>query len=413
LRILFVIHQFFPCWYTGTERFTLNLAKQIQRMGHFVEVLTYAWDDNSNFIPYKGILVKRYVYEGIPVIAIKHQETQHGGSVAFRIFDDRLEPALESIIVKEKYDIVHVTHPFRCGSSCIHVANKNQIPVLLSFTDFWTVCPNFISVTKNGQLCYSSEGGKKCITGCFQNNDKEMIVKRVEEIGKMLGMTACCTTQTQLLKRRIHSTYPLSKIQVIRFGKNYSNIRKNSRIYSKDSKITIGFISTLQPHKGAHILIDAFNKVHRNNISLKIYGDYFHHREYYQSLKKSASDKNVQFCNAYKYEDLQQILDDLDIVVVPSIWWENAPLVLLRSLAHKVPVIVSDLEGMTEIIKDGENGFVFYVGNADSLANVLEKIGEDPTILNTIKNNIISPPRIEEEAFEYEILYNKLLQKPE
>jgi glycosyltransferase involved in cell wall biosynthesis len=68
---------------------------------------------------------------------------------------------------------------------------------------------------------------------------------------------------------------------------------------------------------------------------------------------------------------------------------------------------------MTEIIKDGENGFVFDVGNADSLANVLEKIGEDPTILNTIKNNIISPPRIEEEAFEYEILYHKLLQKPE
>ncbi len=411
MRILFVVHQFFPLWYTGTERFVLNLAKQLQRMGHSVEVLTYGWKDDSNFIQYKGILVKHYFFEGIPVIAIKHQENQSGEPFAFRIFDDCLEPALESIIVKEKYDIVHVAHPFRCGSSCIHVAFNNRIPVLLTLTDFWTICPNIIAVTKNGQLCQSSESGKKCITDCFRNSDKKSILKRVEDIDKMFGMADYCTTSTHFLKRIILLNYPLCKINVIHFGKNYLNIRKNSRIYSKDSQLTVGFLSTLQPHKGAHILIDAFNKIQPDNISLKIYGHYFDHQEYYRSLQKSASQKKILFCNAYKYEDFQQILDDLDIVVVPSIWWENSPLVLLRSLAHNVPVIVSNLEGMTEIIKDGENGFVFDVGNADSLANVLKKIGQDPSILNMIKNNIVSPPRIEEEAFEYELVYNKLLQK--
>lgn len=406
-----MVHQFFPLWYTGTERFVLNLAKQFQRMGHFVEVLTYGWKDDSNFVPYEGILVKHYRYEGIPVIAIKHQKTYSEESFSFRIFDECLEPALASIIVKENYDIVHVAHPFRCGSSCMHVAYNKRIPVLLTLTDFWTICPNIIAVTKNGQLCCSPEGGKKCITECFQNTDKESIVKRVEDIHQMFGMANYCTTSTHFLKRIIHSNYPLCKMNVIRFGKNYSDIRKNSRVYSKDSQITVGFLSTLQPHKGAHILINAFNKVQQNNISLKIYGHYFDHQEYYQSLKKLASQKKILFCDAYRYEDFQQILDELDIVIVPSIWWENSPLVLLRSLAHKVPVIVSDLEGMTEIIKDGKNGFVFNVGNADSLAKVLEKIGQDPTILNTIKNTIISPPRIEEEAFEYEAVYNKLIQK--
>lgn len=411
LRILFVVHQFFPLWYTGTERFVLNLAKQFQRMGHCVEVLTYGWKDDSDFVPYKGILVKHYLYEGIPVIAIKHRETQSGEPVSFRIFDERLEPALESIIVKEKYDIVHVAHPFRCGSSCLHVASNKQIPVLLTLTDFWAICPNIIAVTNNGQLCRSPEGGKKCITECFQNTDKEIIVKRLEDIRQMFGMADYCTTSTQILKKIIHSNYPLCEMKVIRFGKNYSDIRKNSRVYSKDSQIAVGFLSTLQPHKGAHILIDAFNKIQQDNITLKIYGHYFDHHEYYRSLKNLTSLKKVQFCDAYKYEDFQQMLDDLDVVVVPSIWWENSPLVLLRSLAHNVPVIVSDLEGMTEIIKDDENGFVFDVGDADSLAKVLKKIGQDPAILNTIKNNIISPPRIEEEAFEYELVYNKLIQK--
>jgi glycosyltransferase involved in cell wall biosynthesis len=411
LRILFAVHQFFPLWYTGTERFVLNLAKQFQRMGHCVEVLTYGWRDDSGFVPYKGILVKHYRYEGIPVIAIKHQETQSGEPVSFRIFDERLEPALESIIVKEKYDIVHVAHPFRCGSSCLHVASSKRIPVLLTLTDFWAICPNIIAVTNNGQLCCSPEGGKKCITDCFQDTDKEILLKRVEDINQMFGMADYCTTSTYFLKKIIHSNYPLYKINVIRFGKNYSDIRKNSRVYLKDSHIAVGFLSTLQPHKGAHILIDAFNKIQQDNISLKIYGHYFDHYEYYQLLKKSASQKKVQFYDAYKYEDFQQMLDDLDIVVVPSIWWENSPLVLLRSLAHKVPVIVSDLEGMTEIIKEGENGFVFDVGNADSLANILKKIAQDPSILNRIKNNIISPPRIEEEAFEYECIYKEILFK--
>jgi glycosyltransferase involved in cell wall biosynthesis len=411
MRILFVVHQFFPLWYTGTERFVLNLAKQLQRMGHFVEVLTYGWKEDSGFILRDGILVKHYQFEGIPVIAIKHRETQSDQSFTLRIFDDLLEPALKSIIVKEKYDIVHVAHPFRCGSTCIRVAFNNRIPILLTLTDFYAICPNIIAVTKNGQLCQFTDNGKKCNTECFESNDKGIVLKRVEDIGQMLRMVNYCTTSTNFLKKIIQSNYPFCKINVIRFGKNYSNIRKNSKIYSKESQITVGFLSTLQPHKGAHILIDAFNKIQQDNISLKIYGHYFDQEEYYRSLQKSAYKKKIQFCNAYKYEDFQKIFDDLDIVVVPSIWWENSPLVLLRSLAHNVPVIVSDLEGMTEIIKDGENGFVFEVGDAESLANVLKKIGQDPSILNTIKNNIISPPRIEEEAFEYELVYNKLIHK--
>jgi len=406
-----VVHQFFPLWYTGTERFVLNLAKQLQRMGHSVEVLTYGVNDESNFIPYEGILVKHYLFEGIPVIAIKHQEPQSGESDTFGVFKDNLEPALKSIIVKGEYDLIHVAHPFRCGSSCIHVASDMRIPVLLTLTDFWTICPNIFAVTKNGQLCQSSEGGTKCITECIQNTDKEMILKRVEEINQMIGMADLCTTSTHFLKRVIHLNYPSCKIEVIRFGKDYSNIRENSRVYSKDSQITIGFLSTLQPHKGAHILIEAFNKIQQDNISLKIYGHYFDHADYYKKLIDLSDGKQIEFCNAYKYEDFQKILDGLDIIVMPSIWSENSPLVLLRSLAHKVPVIVSNLEGMTEIIKDGENGFVFEVGNPDSLVNVLKKIAQDPSILNTIKNNIISPQRIEEEAFEYESVYNKLLRK--
>jgi glycosyltransferase involved in cell wall biosynthesis len=87
-------------------------------------------------------------------------------------------------------------------------------------------------------------------------------------------------------------------------------------------------------------------------------------------------------------------------------------------MAHKVPAIVSDLGGLTEIVKDGENGFTFTVGYTDSLADnsksiseVIRKISENPEVLNDLKANIQSPPRIEEEAFEYEKLYKNQLHK--
>jgi glycosyltransferase involved in cell wall biosynthesis len=64
---------------------------------------------------------------------------------------------------------------------------------------------------------------------------------------------------------------------------------------------------------------------------------------------------------------------------------------------------------MTESIRDGYNGYVFEVSNPDSLAQVLRRIGDDPTVLNQMKENIPRPPRMEEQAFDYDKLYRALL----
>ena len=409
MRILFVVHQFFPQWYTGTERFVLNLCKQLQRMGHFVEVLTYGYGDESGFSFQENACIKKYSFQNVPVIAVKHLNPPDSQTMSFTIFDETLEPLFNTIVSKNKYDIVHIAHPFRCGTA-IQSSRNNKIPILLTLTDFWMVCPKAIGITQKGELCLTSDNGKKCVICCYSEEHSDLIFKRFETAGTILNEVDLCTTSTSFLKSVIQNNYPSSKVKVIRFGKDYTNIQGNHKMYFKDSIITIGFLSTLQPHKGAHILIEAFNKLNPHNIKLKIYGHYFDHAEYFKNLKDLADGKQIEFCNAYKYEDFQKIFDELDLVIVPSIWWENSPLVLLRSLAHHVPAIVSDLEGMTEIIKDGENGFVFEVGNIDSLAEVLRSIENDPTILNKLKSQITYPKRIEEEAFEYEKLYRELVK---
>ena len=406
MRILFALHQFFPNHYTGTERLVLNLCKQMQRLGHTVKVLTYGITDNDGFKQNGDFLIKEYEFQGVPVISIKHRIIPQ--DVGFTIFNSEMEKVLENIFSKEELNILHICHPMRIGS-ILRVAEKRQIPTVLTLTDFWLMCPKGIAVTQKGVLCNTPEKGQKCITECYGNIWKDRLLQRADDAYEYFQSVNCIVSATNFLKQMFEFNNFSSDIKLIRFGKDYANVRRNSRKYSEKSEIIFGFLSTLLPHKGAHVLLNAFNEAKINNIKIKIYGHYFNEVDYYNTLKSSVKDERVEFCGSYNYEEMPKILDEIDILVVPSIWWENSPLILLRALAHNVPAIVSDLGGMTEVINDGENGFVFEAGNAHSLAEILRKIGEDPTTLNDMKARIRHPPRIEEEAFEYEKLYLSLI----
>ncbi len=409
MKILYVVHQFFPKWYTGTERFVIDLAKQMQRMGHQVEVLTYGLNDDTGFSNHNGMMCKRYRFQGILTTSVRHLNVLT--DLNFNIFDDSMEATLKKIVTEKKFEIVHVAHPMRLGYA-IKAAHSIDLPVVLTLTDFWLMCPKTILVTDKGRLCKGSENYIKCIDDCYGNFLKNKLQNRFKEVQDILKTADCVVSGTNFLIKMFEINNFSSNIKLIRFGTDYNNVRSNLKKYSENSEISIGFLSTLIPHKGAAILIEAFNKANLKNIRLKIYGHYFDEKEYYENLKKIVkNNKKVEFYGEYKYEELPDIFNEIDIVVVPSIWWENSPLILLGALAHNVPVIVSNLDGMTEIIKDGENGFSFEVGNVKSLANVLRKISENPTILNKLKTKIRHPPRIEEEAFEYEKIYSSLIGK--
>jgi glycosyltransferase involved in cell wall biosynthesis len=62
---------------------------------------------------------------------------------------------------------------------------------------------------------------------------------------------------------------------------------------------------------------------------------------------------------------------DIDWVVIPSIWFENAPLVIQEAFYHGRPVICSDIGGMAEKITHGVDGLHFRVGDAHHLAQII------------------------------------------
>ena len=415
MNILFTVHQFFPNHYTGTERLVLNLCKQMQRMGHRVKVLTYAVIGNEGFTERCGVLIKEYQYQGVPVIAVRHKTIPN--LVNFSIFDAQLTEIIDDILAKNHFDMIHSCHLMRIGE-IVRSAETRKIPVILTLTDFWLMCPRGIAITQEGVLCEGSNDGLKCKGECYRGGFwKDLIAERFHQTGEVFDYAIAVVSSTRFLKMMFENKGYSQNIHIIRFGKDFKHVRKKIKTYHKNSEITIGYLSSLNPHKGAHLLLEAFMQVNPKNIRMKIYGDTSLDPDYFAILKKISKDHpHIEFCGKYDYEEMSGILDNVDIIAVPSLWWENSPLVLLRSLAHNVPAIVSDFGGLTEIIKDCHNGFTFTVGYSDSLVDnskhlseIIRKISQNPEILNNLITNIESPPRIEEEAFAYLKLYNSYL----
>jgi glycosyltransferase involved in cell wall biosynthesis len=407
MNILFSLHQFFPHHYTGTERLVLNLSKQLQKNGHHVKVLTYGIIETEGYHFQDGFLIKEYNFEGVPVISIRHVNIPVEAS--FSIFDPGMEKILDYVLERNSFDIIHVCHPMRTGT-IIKVAKKMNIPVILTLTDFWLMCPRGIASTPQGDLCNGSADGKQCIADCYGPLWSEKIQQRFAEANQVFSMVNRVVFPTAFLKSMFSKKMYSGQSDLIRFGNDYRYIRYNAKHYTENSEIVLGFLSSLLPHKGAHILVKAFIQANQENLSLKIYGDPLHELEYFEQLKNQSKEHQIEFLGRYNNEDMENMLQDLDLVVLPSLWWENTPLVMLRALAHKVPVIVSDFPGMTEIVNDGVNGFVFRPGDSDHLKDIVIQIGKNPILINEIKRNISYSKRIEEEAFEYECIYSEELQ---
>jgi glycosyltransferase involved in cell wall biosynthesis len=88
----------------------------------------------------------------------------------------------------------------------------------------------------------------------------------------------------------------------------------------------------------------------------------------------------------------------LDWVVVPSIWWENSPLVIQEAFVHRRPVICSNIGGMAEKVADGRNGLQFRVGDAASLSDKLALAVTKDGLLDDLRAGITPPPTIDESA---------------
>jgi glycosyltransferase involved in cell wall biosynthesis len=101
----------------------------------------------------------------------------------------------------------------------------------------------------------------------------------------------------------------------------------------------------------------------------------------------------------------------MDVLVVPSRWYENGPGVIFEAFAAGVPVVATDLGGMSEFVRPEKDGLLFGLEDHDDLARQLRRLLEEPGLLESLRAGIRPVKTVQENVDELETLYGGLLAR--
>jgi glycosyltransferase involved in cell wall biosynthesis len=409
MNILYLVHQFFPVSYLGTEKFLLNLSTCLQKWGHTVKVMTYGYGENSfSNGRESGFRWKKYTYKGIPVVGFK--QLPEPPNLHWNIENPALVKFAEQMLTKERPDLLHIAHGMRVSSVAI-AAQRLGIPYVVTLTDFFFLCPKCKLFTSKGTLCAGPEKGESCKNFCPEF-DNDVVRNRLKLSEKILRGARSVVAPSKFLGSLFKREFPWLTPKVIPYGVDFSKFRQNTRVFDGKEHLVVLYAGQIDYHKGVHILIEAIQRINSEKIVAKMYGTGPYSVE--ANIRKLAkNDPRIQFCGVYSEENIGDVFSSVDCVVVPSLWHENNTIVMREAFAAHVPVIVSNAGGMTEMVQEGKNGFVFAMGDVEQLKSILERFIASPEMLAAMKKNVSSyhVTTVEQEAYAYEEVYKIILQK--
>jgi len=251
------------------------------------------------------------------------------------------------------------------------------------------------------------EKGLACKSFCPEF-DFNSISQRLRLTEQFFQNASSVIAPSRFLAKLFKTEFQFLEPKYMPYGIDFSYIKRNTRSFNGTGKFVLMYAGQIDYHKGVHILIDAFKQLKGENLRLKIYGS--GPEKTVRSFQETARvDHRIEFCGVYKEDQIGEIFSNVDIAVIPSNWHENNTITMREALACHVPCIVSSAGGMMEKIQDGVNGFVFRMGDAVHLREVLEKVISSPELLQMGKKNLhrYSITTAEQEAFGYERVYQQ------
>jgi glycosyltransferase involved in cell wall biosynthesis len=179
-------------------------------------------------------------------------------------------------------------------------------------------------------------------------------------------------------------------------------------------KLRLAFIGTLDHTKGPHVALEAVRRLPRDQaVELAVYGDPYANPLYFARLKQVAgSDPRIKFVGTFPNEQIGEILSRIDLLIIPSLWYENTPLVLYSAFATKTPVLVSNIGSLADAVRHGEGGLAFEMGNPEDLARQIQSVLDDRSLLERLRQGIPPVKPIEENATELVEIYAALSLNP-
>ena len=178
------------------------------------------------------------------------------------------------------------------------------------------------------------------------------------------------------------------------------------------SPLRFGFLGSFLPSKGVDLLVDAFQSMPEGRAELHLHGtSVWDGGRMEQELRSGNRHADVHFHGAFAHERLPEILASLDVLVVPSRWFENAPLTLDEAALAQRPVIAADHGGLREIVHRRGNGVLFRPGDVASLRECMLRFLDEPTLWQELRQPKVPVRTVAEQVDELEGVYRELVNQ--
>jgi len=174
--------------------------------------------------------------------------------------------------------------------------------------------------------------------------------------------------------------------------------------------VRFGFVGTLAWHKGVHVLIDAVRALPSNTWELVVFGDERVAPEYSSSLREQARGLPIRFAGSFARRDITRAYAEIDVLVVPSIWLENSPLVIHEAFLAGVPVVGSRLGGTADLIEHGVSGLLYDPHSAPALMAALRTFTDDPAQVKAFARRRPAVKGIDDDALDWDARYERVIR---
>ena len=379
MRVLLVSHRFPPDGTGGVERYTQTLASELVQAGDSAAVLTRRPDSHLR----RPEVRREQLPNGTTVYRITGG---HVSSTRFLECHEDLERLFTVAMLEAVPEVVHINHFLGLSPEFVRIAHSLGAAVTLSLHDFFVSCPRVHLQKPSGALCKGPRYGRECATTChggLQPGDALPWGLRALYFRKLLAAADAVIAYSDYVADYFRSVSDAApNIQVIPNGVPWKNGIEISR-KPREGPLRIAYCGTVAPHKGVSVLLEALRIAALPAVELLIVGD-APEREYAARLRHTANSIpgiSLKRYGNYEPTELPIILNGTDIVVVPSLVPEAGPIVPREAQALGIPTLVSNLGALPELVKSGENGFLFNPNRPAELAGLLRRLDIDRLLL--------------------------------
>jgi glycosyltransferase involved in cell wall biosynthesis len=364
--------------------------------------------------------------------------------------DCSIEAQFEGVMARVQPDVVHFHGIWGLSNNLPLIARRHQAAVVFTLHDFWLMCPR-------GQRLHPSDltqcheiDPARC-AGCLQPWIAPARLPSVARLGALFQgerpplRLVLRKAQARLLRAPEHGD-PLEHVE--RYHAKTQQILEAVDLFVAPSRflareferygvprekilvsdngidthalahcphkspgpvVRFGFLGSWMPSKGVHVLIEAFRGL-TENARLIVYGaePAGDPGVYARRILETASDRRISFQGRIDPREVATAFAGMDVLVVPSLWFENAPLTIREAFTARTPVVASRCGGMAEAVRDGVDGLLFAPGDAADLRRTLRRLIADPELIAAMSRRTLPAKSLEEQTSELERTYVSL-----